>query len=80
MYAALACEVASEKGGGVAEKVLQTAAKTVPLEIIVLLHHFPPQPPGTTRLSQLFHDLDTKLRLVSAGYAHKTFRRLPGGV
>jgi hypothetical protein len=67
VYAALACEIASAKRDGFAEKILQSSAKTAPRDISILLDHFPPQPTGTTRLSQLFHDLDTMLRVVSAG-------------
>ncbi|MFC3528853.1 putative immunity protein [Paracoccus mangrovi] len=66
VYAALACELASESPAGVAERVLLAAADTMPEEVGILLKHFPPQPRGTTRLSQLFHDLDARLRLKSA--------------
>jgi hypothetical protein len=69
VYAALACEVASEDPAGVAYTVLQTAADTAPEEVGILLRHFPPQPHGTTRLGQLFRELDTNLRLASAGSA-----------
>jgi hypothetical protein len=65
VYAALACEAADMRPG-VADSVLQAAAKTAPEEVGILLHYFPPQPRGTTRLSQLFHNLDPKLRPVSA--------------
>ena len=64
VYAALACEVATQKQAGVADGVLQTAANTAPQEVGILLQHFPRQPQGTTRLSQLFYDLDTRLRLL----------------
>lgn len=66
VYAALACEVAAENGVVAADEVLQTAAITAPNEVGILLHNFPPQPRGTTRLSKLFHDLDKRIRLIPA--------------
>ncbi len=64
VYAALACEMVAEDGTGVADSVLKIAANTAPQEIGVLLHCFPPQPVGTTRLSQLFHKFDANMRSV----------------
>jgi len=65
VYAALACELDAEDPAGVADTILQTAADTAPQEVGILLHHYPPQPLGTTRLGQLFRDLDTNLRLAA---------------
>ncbi|MHA7776328.1 putative immunity protein [Roseibium sp. M-1] len=66
VYAALACEVVSESRAGVANKKLQIAADIAPAEVGILLLRFPPQPQGSTRPGQLFHHLDTNLRLASA--------------
>lgn len=67
VYAALACEVASENRTEVAIGVLRIASNTAPEEVRFLLQHFPPQLHGSTRLGHLFHDLDASLRWASAG-------------
>jgi hypothetical protein len=66
VYAALACEVASESQAGNANNVLQIAADIAPAEVGFLLLRFPPQPQGSTRLGKLFHHLDTNLSSASA--------------
>ncbi len=65
VYAALAGEAFADQGG-VAERVLQIAVNSAPQEIGTLLRHFPPQPPGRTRLSKFFYEFDQRLR-VGAG-------------
>lgn len=65
VYAALACEIA-EQEADVADGVLHAAAHSAPQEVGMLLHYFPPQPRGTTRLGQLFHDLDARIRTGTA--------------
>ena len=64
VYTALACEASNGEGARLAGDVLQSAAASAPKEVVVLLHSFPPQPCGTTRLSQFFHHLDARLRLI----------------
>lgn len=67
VYAALACEIAAEHDAGIADRLLRAAASSAPREVRIVLQHMPPQPQGTTRLSQLFHDLDVRIRTVVAG-------------
>jgi len=62
VYAALACEIAAEHDADIADDILQAAANNAPQEVCILLRCMPPQPRGTTRLSQLFHDLDARIR------------------
>ncbi|MBO9587661.1 putative immunity protein [Devosia sp.] len=67
VYAALACEASSDTKAGIAENILQTTASSAPVDVFTLLRQFPLQPRGATRLGQLFHDLDSRLRQAFGG-------------
>ncbi len=62
VYAALAIEEAVGDNNVAGEAVIQHAIDTAPQEARIIIKHFPPQPEGTSRVSRLFHKLDSALR------------------